>query len=201
VGRSAEASGTANLAAIYSYSKSKGLFVGISIEGSVLIERKETNKAFYGKPISSREILSGSVPAPIEAEELYRALNKRSALEVQQVQRRASSASFRNTSAGSQGSESRVGGMAGFTTSSLNRYNSKKTAPPPPPPPRKVENAAMTKQSDTVTAQFDYLGEREGDLTFRKGDLITVLERNPNQWWRGRRVNGEEGVFPANYVS
>ena len=33
-------------AAIYTYSKTKGLFAGISVEGSALIERKETNRKY-----------------------------------------------------------------------------------------------------------------------------------------------------------
>ena len=60
VGRSAEAAGAiGKLAPIYAYSKSKGLFLGISLEGSVIIQRKGANKKFYGKKISAAEILAG----------------------------------------------------------------------------------------------------------------------------------------------
>ncbi|ORX91218.1 DUF500-domain-containing protein [Basidiobolus meristosporus CBS 931.73] len=76
IGRNAEAAGTVgNLAAIYSYSKTKGLFAGVSIEGSVIVERKDANAKFYGRRISAKEILNGSVPAPPEAGVLLRALN------------------------------------------------------------------------------------------------------------------------------
>lgn len=45
IGRNVEADvAVRSPAAIYTYSKTKGLFVGISIEGSYLIERKEANR-------------------------------------------------------------------------------------------------------------------------------------------------------------
>lgn len=33
------------------YSKTKGLFAGISLEGSVIVERKDANAKFYGGPV------------------------------------------------------------------------------------------------------------------------------------------------------
>lgn len=74
VGRTAEA-GVTPVAAIYSYSRSKGLFAGVSLEGTVLVEGKETNKKFYGREISAQGILSGSVPPPSSANALYQALS------------------------------------------------------------------------------------------------------------------------------
>jgi lipid-binding SYLF domain-containing protein len=59
MGRSAEASTDLELKAeIYSYSKSKGLFAGISIRGASLSIDEEANRAFYGREaVSAREIL------------------------------------------------------------------------------------------------------------------------------------------------
>ncbi|KZT50835.1 DUF500-domain-containing protein [Calocera cornea HHB12733] len=64
-------SALAHPAPMFSYSKSKGLFAGISLEGTVLVERKDANKAFYGSPVPAREILSGKVPPPEIASRLY----------------------------------------------------------------------------------------------------------------------------------
>lgn len=75
IGAGGEASVSANsVAAIFSYSKSKGLFAGISIEGTVLLERQEANAKFYGSPVKAEELLTGAVSAPVEAEVLYRAI-------------------------------------------------------------------------------------------------------------------------------
>ncbi|KAG0340981.1 hypothetical protein BG004_006205 [Podila humilis] len=60
----------ASTSSIYSYTKSKGLFAGVSLEGTVLLERKEANAAFYGRAISAAEILK-TIPQPPEALELY----------------------------------------------------------------------------------------------------------------------------------
>lgn len=48
-----------------------GLFAGLSLEGTVLIERKDANKDFYGSPVPARDILGGRVPPPEVASRLY----------------------------------------------------------------------------------------------------------------------------------
>lgn len=80
VGRNAEAAGAASLksvTAIFSYSKTKGLFAGVSLEGSAIIERKDANTKLYGRPISARELLSGAERPPHEAAPLLNILNSR----------------------------------------------------------------------------------------------------------------------------
>ncbi|PWN50661.1 DUF500-domain-containing protein [Violaceomyces palustris] len=56
---------------LFSYSRSKGLFAGMSLEGTVLIERKDANKEFYGQPIPAIDLLTGKVPAPEAASQMY----------------------------------------------------------------------------------------------------------------------------------
>jgi SH3 domain-containing YSC84-like protein 1 len=75
VGRSAEA-GVALQAAMYSYSRSQGLFAGVSLEGGGIGTRDEPNAAYYGKPIKANDILSASVPPPAGAQNLLAALSK-----------------------------------------------------------------------------------------------------------------------------
>ncbi|KAF2194008.1 DUF500-domain-containing protein [Zopfia rhizophila CBS 207.26] len=80
VGRNAEAAGAASLrsvAGIFSYSKTKGLFAGVSLEGSGIIERRDANEKLYGRRWTARELLSGQVPVPPAAEPLMRVLNSR----------------------------------------------------------------------------------------------------------------------------
>ncbi|KAJ1919438.1 hypothetical protein GGI16_005034 [Coemansia sp. S142-1] len=77
-GRSAEASGAIlNLAPVLSYSKSKGLFAGVSLEGSLIAERKDANAKLYGRPVRAQELLSGVINPPPQADVLYRALDLR----------------------------------------------------------------------------------------------------------------------------
>ncbi|KAI0826792.1 DUF500-domain-containing protein [Trametes gibbosa] len=61
----------AHPAPMFSYSKSKGLFAGLSLEGTVLLERKDANRDFYGSVVPARDILSGRVPPPEVASRLY----------------------------------------------------------------------------------------------------------------------------------
>ncbi|HEY3131991.1 MAG TPA: lipid-binding SYLF domain-containing protein [Acidobacteriota bacterium] len=64
VGRTAEAGVTGNLkSAIYSYSRSKGLFAGISLDGAALTIDDDSNHAVYGANVSSRDIFNGTVAA------------------------------------------------------------------------------------------------------------------------------------------
>lgn len=80
LGRNAEMAGSASLksvAAIFSYSKTKGLFAGVSLEGSMLIERREANRKFYGPNCTAKLILSGRVEAPPECDILFRVLDSR----------------------------------------------------------------------------------------------------------------------------
>lgn len=79
MGRAAEASGTAarTVASVFSYSKAKGLFAGISLEGSVIMQRDDANAKFYGQKVSAKDILTGRVAAPPQANALYRALESK----------------------------------------------------------------------------------------------------------------------------
>lgn len=61
VGRSVEGKTDFSTTGVYSYAKSKGLFAGISIEGSILKPDWDANKSFYGKDLETRAILFGRV--------------------------------------------------------------------------------------------------------------------------------------------
>jgi lipid-binding SYLF domain-containing protein len=75
VGRHAEASVTP-VAAIYTYSRAKGLFAGASLEGAVIATQTDANRHYYGRGVSARAILSGRVPPPAGAERLPNLLSR-----------------------------------------------------------------------------------------------------------------------------
>jgi lipid-binding SYLF domain-containing protein len=80
VGRNAEAAGAASLkgvAAIFAYSKTKGLFAGVSLEGSAIIERRDANEKLYGHRYKAAELLTGAVRPPPAAASLMDILNSR----------------------------------------------------------------------------------------------------------------------------
>lgn len=55
----------------FTYSKSRGLYAGVSLEGTALVERKNTNANFYGQRVPATDILLGKIPPPEAAAELY----------------------------------------------------------------------------------------------------------------------------------
>ncbi len=75
VGRTA-AGAVAPTAAVYTYSKSKGLFAGVSLEGAVIGTQRQSNFRYYGHPVRADEILSGLTPPPPGAAPLRRALGR-----------------------------------------------------------------------------------------------------------------------------
>jgi len=75
VGRTVEA-GVTPVAAVYTYSRSQGLFGGISLEGTVVATRNDANAQYYGRAVTPGQILSGKVKVPAGAKPLQRALAK-----------------------------------------------------------------------------------------------------------------------------
>ena len=75
LGRNAEA-GITPLAAIYTYSRSQGLFAGVSLEGTVIGTRNDANAEYYGRRVTPEEILSGKVPPPSGATRLVQVLTR-----------------------------------------------------------------------------------------------------------------------------
>jgi hypothetical protein len=52
------------------YTKSKGLYAGIQLDGSVVIERSDENERFYGRKIKAAELIQGHVKRPISTDAL-----------------------------------------------------------------------------------------------------------------------------------
>ena len=73
VGRDLQA-GVAPTAAVYTYSRSKGLFAGVSLEGAVIVTRAAANARYYGRAVTTADILNGRVSPPPSANRLRSAL-------------------------------------------------------------------------------------------------------------------------------
>ena len=75
IGRAAEA-GVGLQAAVYTYSRSEGLFAGVSLEGTGIGTRDDANTAYYGRPVAAGDILAGKVEPPAGAQSLLAELSK-----------------------------------------------------------------------------------------------------------------------------
>ncbi|KAJ6160930.1 SH3 domain-containing protein [Penicillium chermesinum] len=267
IGRNAEAAGAAStkgVAAVFSYSKTKGLFAGVSLEGSMLIERKDANEKMYHSRVSAAQLLSGSVRPPPSTDALMRVLESRvfqgnvrmnsdsmyndvpvyddrhddlvwegrrgdaygqgtrrersntyDGYDYRDSPRRTNtwqddtydqptggfsrSSTYSNT-VGGYGSRSRSN-TAGYDDdySYSDRRPTRPSAPKPVFSQKTGQGAGL--RSDQAIALYTFDADQDGDLGFKKGEIITILKRTEKaeDWWTGR-IGDRVGIFPSNYV-
>jgi len=280
VGRNAEAAGAASLksvSGIFAYSKTKGLFAGVSLEGSVLIERRDANEKMYNRRVTAMALLNGQVPVPPAADPLMRILNSRvfsgsggggniyndipvyadedptiwdgrrgqgmgegqpsanlgsptspsgggfgasrdSGYEYRDKPQRSStwqddiydrgdvhgvsrSSTFNNNSRANPSETFDSLGSRGRSNTGFDSNYSDKGRPPRPTAPKPNFTGKKDLASNQAIAKFTFEGEQEGDLSFKKGEIITIVKKTENatDWWTGR-IGAREGIFPSNYV-
>ncbi|XP_058407865.1 SH3 domain-containing YSC84-like protein 1 isoform X4 [Diceros bicornis minor] len=185
-------------AAVFTYCKSRGLFAGISLEGSCLIERKETNRKFYCQDIRAYDILFGDTPRPAQAEDLYEILDsftEKYENEGQRVNARKEAKELPPKPSWQPQPPAQVRLNSG-SPSNRNEY---KLYPELSSYHERVGNLS---QPIEVTALYSFEGQQPGDLNFQAGDKITVISKTDSHfdWWEGR-LRGQTGIFPANYVT
>ena len=71
-------------------------------------------------------------------------------------------------------------------------------------PPLQAKKAATATNNAKpnvcrVRAKYDFKPQEEGELPMSFGDIIVVLDKSDENWWRGE-CNGKRGMFPAPYV-
>ncbi|XP_065194671.1 osteoclast-stimulating factor 1-like [Sycon ciliatum] len=66
--------------------------------------------------------------------------------------------------------------------------------PPPPKPKHRGSVEAVYR------ASYAYQAQRPDELSFDEGDILYVLEKGADGWWKAK-VGGKEGFIPHNYVS
>jgi lipid-binding SYLF domain-containing protein len=83
VGRTAQADTDAFVTAeILTWSRSRGLFAGVSLQGATLRQELDVNKELYGEPLENRAIVLNEPAAPEAASKLLSLLNKYSSRQV-----------------------------------------------------------------------------------------------------------------------
>lgn len=66
-------------------------------------------------------------------------------------------------------------------------------------PAQLVSQGTTAATVSRVRALFDFQPSEAGELQFRKGDIIAVIESVYKDWWKGS-LRGQTGIFPLNYV-
>ena len=59
---------------------------------------------------------------------------------------------------------------------------------------------AEDKGDEQVKAVAAYEASEDGELSIEVGDVITVTEKNDENWWTGTKDDGTSGMFPSSYV-
>jgi lipid-binding SYLF domain-containing protein len=77
VGRHADASTDWKMRAqVLTYSRTRGIFAGISLNGAVITEHKDDTRSFYGREVPFRNILTGKIESPKDADVWHATLVK-----------------------------------------------------------------------------------------------------------------------------
>uniref|UniRef100_A0A452SAQ4 SH3 domain-containing YSC84-like protein 1 n=1 Tax=Ursus americanus TaxID=9643 RepID=A0A452SAQ4_URSAM len=194
-------------AAVFTYCKSRGLFAGISLEGSCLIERKETNRKFYCQDIRAYDILFGEIPRPAQAEDLYEILDsftEKYENEGQRINARKAAREQRKTAAKELPPKplSRPQQSSAQVLPNSDSQGNRNKYKLYPELASYQERAGHVNQPIEVTALYSFEGQQPGDLNFQAGDRITVISKTDSHfdWWEGK-LRGQTGIFPANYVT
>jgi len=66
-------------------------------------------------------------------------------------------------------------------------------------PLKPMQSGTTAATVSRVRALYDFVPSEPGELEFKKGDVIAVLESVYKDWWRGS-LKGKTGIFPLNYV-
>ncbi|OMP88567.1 Class E vacuolar protein-sorting machinery protein HSE1 [Diplodia seriata] len=90
------------------------------------------------------------------------------------------------------------------TEPSAARSNQPQAKAPQQSAPEQEQHQAIASGTTAATvsrvrALYDFTPSEPGELAFRKGDIIAVLESVYKDWWKGS-LRGQTGIFPLNYV-
>ncbi|KEQ71742.1 hypothetical protein M436DRAFT_17722, partial [Aureobasidium namibiae CBS 147.97] len=68
-----------------------------------------------------------------------------------------------------------------------------------PHPQSDAQQGTTAATVSRVKALYDFIPSEPGELAFKKGDVIAVIESVYKDWWKGS-LRGQTGIFPLNYV-
>ncbi|KAJ5360215.1 hypothetical protein N7517_009406 [Penicillium concentricum] len=179
VGRSAEAGGvvgTKGGTGVFAYSKTRGLYGGLTVEGGVLAERADANKKLYGRKVRAKELLSGLIPPPPEAGVLIKVLNGDYFLikgPAEPAAEGAEQSREQNTKASAQSHEGQPQGVlaAAADESVAVGPNAEQTPRTPEPSP---EGPEQSHEQNTKASAQSHEGQPQGGLAAAADESVAV---------------------------
>ncbi|XP_045482028.1 adapter molecule Crk isoform X2 [Harmonia axyridis] len=57
-----------------------------------------------------------------------------------------------------------------------------------------------SRRVEKVIAKYDFIGQDPDDLNFKRGDILTIVSKDEDQWWTAINSRGLKGSIPVPYV-
>ncbi|XP_068964748.1 SH3 domain-containing YSC84-like protein 1 isoform X6 [Petaurus breviceps papuanus] len=160
---------------------------------------------FYCQDVRASDILFGDMPQPAQAEDLYEILNsftEKYKNEEQRINERKEAREQRKAKDIPLRPSSRPKKPPASLQPNSDSQGNRNAHKLYPELPSYQDTVGSSSQPVQVTALYSFEGQQPGDLKFKAGDRITVISKTNSHfdWWEGR-LQGQTGIFPANYVS
>ncbi|XP_069869344.1 nephrocystin-1 [Dipodomys merriami] len=65
---------------------------------------------------------------------------------------------------------------------------------------KKEQESPKHASSKEYIALGDFTAQQVGDLTFKKGEILLIIEKKPDGWWIAKNAQGNEGLIPRTYL-
>ena len=84
---------------------------------------------------------------------------------------------------------------------STNVLSEEQERPCPPPRPPHLSRDGTSAPTLLFVAKYDFEARRDSEMSFRKGELLYLLDNtNEDWWWAKLEIRNNEGYVPSNYV-
>ncbi|KHJ35989.1 putative p-loop containing nucleoside triphosphate hydrolase [Erysiphe necator] len=75
------------------------------------------------------------------------------------------------------------------------QFSERKTSRPPPPPP-----PAINPKETKYRVLYDFIGQSDNEISVRKDELLTVIQKENNGWWLVKNASSQQGWAPTAYL-
>ncbi|POS83387.1 myosin-1, partial [Erysiphe pulchra] len=86
------------------------------------------------------------------------------------------------------------------TSSQISDRKASRPPPPPPPPPASAPAPVQTHKETQYRVLYDFFGQSDNEITVRKDELLTIVQKESNGWWLVKNASSQQGWAPTAYL-